>query len=53
MINPVQQEILLFSYWEHFKAAKDLAQVYPLNHHKRKKVENEMNVIIGQLQINK
>jgi len=49
-MSSIQYEILQFSYWEHFKMAKDLAQVYPVDHHKRKRVENELNIIINQLQ---
>lgn len=44
-------EILQYSYWEHFKFAKDLALILPLNHPKRIKVENEMNKILEQIKI--
>jgi len=40
-----QIEILLANYWEHFKFAKDLAMIYPIDHPKRIKVENEVNEI--------
>lgn len=38
----MNNEILLLSYWEHFKAAKDLALVYPVDHPKRVKLETEL-----------
>jgi hypothetical protein len=41
--------ILEASYWEHFKAAKDLALYLPIDHPKRLAVENALNDI--QLQI--
>lgn len=38
-------EITLMSYWEHFKAAKDLALIYPLEHPKRVAIENELKLL--------
>lgn len=38
----MSNEILLFNYWEHFKAAKDLALVYPIDHPKRIALEAEL-----------
>ena len=35
--------ILQYNYWEHFKVAKDLALVLPINHPRRKQVEDAMN----------
>lgn len=46
----VKLEILLASHLEHFKAAKDLALIYPINHPKRVKIEKSLNEI--QLEIN-
>lgn len=43
--------ILEFNYWEHFKAAKDLALIYPLNHPKRLVVEKSLNEL--QVEINR
>lgn len=42
-------EIQKLNYWEHFKAAKDMALVYPLNDPRRVAVENEMNILIKQI----
>jgi hypothetical protein len=38
-------EILLLSYWEHFKAAKDLALIYSIEHPKRVAIENELQIL--------
>ena len=43
-------ELLKYSYWEHYKSAKDLALVLPLGHPKRVKIENEMNQIQKEIQ---
>jgi hypothetical protein len=42
-------EILLLSYWEHFKAAKDLALIYPLEHPKRVAIENELKILTQKI----
>jgi hypothetical protein len=39
-------EILQGNYWEHFKFAKDLALILPLNHPKRIALEKELNEMI-------
>lgn len=39
----IELEIVSYSYWEHFKMAKDMALVLPLEHPKRKAIEYEMN----------
>ena len=44
-MNKIKLEILEFSYSEHFKYAKDVALILPLDHPKRVAVENEINVI--------
>lgn len=46
-------EILAASYWEHFKAAKDLALYLPINHPKRIKVEQALNELQVKLNKNK
>jgi len=46
----IRNEILKASHLEHFKAAKELALIYPLNNTKRLKIENECNVILNQIQ---
>lgn len=45
----IKQELLNYSYWEHFNFAKELALVLPLQHPKRIKIETEMNVILKQI----
>ena len=42
-------EILLMSYWEHYKQAKDLAMYLDVSHPKRVKIEEELNVLIEKL----
>jgi hypothetical protein len=45
----MNNEILLMSYWEHFKAAKDLALIYPPEHPQRQKVEAELQLLQQKL----
>jgi len=45
----MKQEILLASYYEHLKFAKDFAKYLPIDHPKRLRVENEINSIAQQL----
>jgi hypothetical protein len=45
----MEKEILLASYWEHHKAAKELALIYPIDNPKRKRIEDEMNVILNKI----
>ncbi len=42
-------EILEYSYWEHFKSAKDLALILPLDHPKRKAIEISMNEVLEKI----
>lgn len=42
-MKPHQLQILTASYWEHFKAAKDLAMILPVDSQKRIAVENSLN----------
>lgn len=42
-MNSIEFEILQLSYWEHFKLAKDLALVYPVEHIKRRTLEKILN----------
>jgi hypothetical protein len=44
-------EILEYSYWEHFKYAKDLALILPLNHPKRNRLDLELNKMISKLHL--
>lgn len=48
--NQYEIEILEYSYWEHFKYAKDVALILPIEHPKRKKVEDELNKLQKRLQ---
>lgn len=45
----MNNDILLFSYWEHFKAAKDIALVYPVDHPKRVALEVELQKLSKML----
>lgn len=45
----IKIEILTASYWEHFKAAKDLAMLHPVEHPKRIAVENALNEIQSEI----
>lgn len=48
-MNSIEFEILQLSYWEHFKLAKDLALVYPVEHKKRKTVEKILNELSDRM----
>ena len=48
-MDSIKIEILEYSYWEHFKALKDIALILPIEHPKRKKLENEVNKILKEL----
>lgn len=37
------KEILLYNYWEHHKAAKELALILTLNHPRRLEIEKHLN----------
>ncbi len=45
----IKIEILEYSYWEHFKALKDIALILPLEHPKRKKLEKATNELLKEL----
>lgn len=42
-------EILQANYLEHYKFAKDLAQIYPVGHPRRVRIEKAMNEMIEKL----
>ena len=44
-MKELEIQILEYNYWEHFKSAKDMAMVLPLNHPRRVAVEKEMNLL--------
>jgi hypothetical protein len=45
----IELEILEYSYWEHFKYAKDLHLILPIGHKKRVALDNEMNIILERI----
>ena len=45
----IQEEILQQSYFEHFKAAKDLAHVFPPEHPKRIRLQNAIDEILQKI----
>lgn len=45
----IELEILEYSYWEHFKYAKDLNLILPLHHKKRVVLDNEMNKMLKRI----
>jgi hypothetical protein len=49
-MDDIKLELLQYSYWEHFKQAKDLALVLPLNHPKRKEIEKELSEMLKKIQ---
>lgn len=52
--NSIAEEILKSSYEEHFKYAKDIALILPIDHPKRIKIQKELNIISDKIQnINK
>lgn len=46
----IKLELLKASYWEHYKAAKDLAMILPVEHPKRKKMEKTVNDLSEEIQ---
>ena len=48
-MKEIELEILEYSYWEHFKQAKDLALILPIDHPKRVSVEKELNEIQSKI----
>lgn len=45
----IKLEILSSNYWEHFKYAKDLALILPLNHPKRIRIQNALDKMIKEI----
>lgn len=48
-MDKIKIEILEYSYWEHFKALKDIALILPIEHPKRIKIEIYTNNILKEL----
>jgi len=47
--NEIKIELLEYSYWEHFKALKDISLILPLDHPKRVKLEKTTNELLGKM----
>lgn len=45
----LELEILEYSYWEHFKYAKDLHLILPLGHKKIVTLDKEMNKMLKRI----
>lgn len=45
----IELEILQYSYWEHFKAGKDLAFIFPPEHPKRIQLEKTINDLLDKI----
>ena len=45
----LELEILEYSYWEHFKFAKDISLILPLKHPKRLAIEKELNKMMDRI----
>ncbi len=45
----IEFELLQYSYWEHFKAAKDLALILPPEHPKRIQLEKTINELLDKI----
>lgn len=45
----IELEILQYSYWEHFKAAKDLSFILHIEHPKRVELQNTINSLIVEI----
>ncbi len=48
-MNSIRLHILEYNYLEHFKHAKDLALVLPIEHPKRKAIELELNKMVTEI----
>lgn len=48
-MNEISIEILRSNHLEHFKIAKDLSLILPLEHPKRREIEKSMNEILDKI----
>jgi len=48
-MDKINEQILQYSYWEHYKRARDLGRVLPIEHAKRKAIEKSLNKISQKL----
>lgn len=49
MSDNLQLQILQYSYWEHFKAAKDLSLILPITNHRRIAIEKTIDELQKQI----
>ena len=45
----IELSILEQSYWEHFKTAKDLSLIFPVENKRRKELEREMEKLLTRI----
>lgn len=48
-MEKIKHDILNQSYWEHFKLAKELALLYPVENTRRKSIEMTMNDLLSKI----
>ena len=48
-MKELELEILQYSYWEHFRFAKDISLILPLNHPKRVVLDKELNEMMNRI----
>ena len=48
-MNNIELEILNYSYWEHFKLAKDLYLILPITHPKRIELQYAIDKILVKI----
>lgn len=48
-MSEIAIEILRSSHLEHFKLAKDLAMIYPVDHPRRRAIEKSMSEILNKI----
>lgn len=51
MFQKIELEILEYSYWEHFKKAKDLRLILPLDHPTMLDLESTCNDLIERINL--
>ena len=45
----IRLQILEYSYWEHFKALKDISLILPITHPKRKLLDKEVDNLQNEI----
>jgi len=46
-------EILQYNYWEHFRMAKELSLILPVDHPKRVEIEKSMKELLDKINLYK